>query len=502
MTPARQRRVVIVGGGFTGLSAAHALTHARRDVAVTLVERSPRLGGKVFSEHRDGGFLLEAGADSWLAAKPAATKLAQAVGVGTELIGTNPKNRRVYVVWNNRMHPLPEGVVLGVPTRVMPMVRTGLFSLGAKLRMGLEPLVPRRAWDGDEDESIADFVTRRLGREACDRLAAPLLGGIYAGDANELSVRAALPQFVQAERAHGSLVRAMRGQKRPPATAGAGDKSLPASAFVTLRGGMGSFVDAVAAALPAGTVRTSTGVKAVRSLGPSDARGRWAVDLETSEETLFADDVILAVPSSAASHALRPIDEGLAAILDPIPFVSTAAVTLAVPRSQVPHALDATGYIVPRVLGLPVLAATWISSKWEGRAPADAALIRVFLGGAGRPEGVEQEDAELIAVAVGELEARIGFHGTPIFTRVFRFPRSSPQPLVGHLVRMRSFRERLARWPGLHAGGGGYESVGVPACIEQGQQIAAAVLAASSSVAGESPPASKTDRQPHGAGAM
>jgi oxygen-dependent protoporphyrinogen oxidase len=471
-------RVVVVGGGITGLAAAHALTHAERPVDVTLLERDTRLGGRVFTERRDG-FILDAGADSWLASKPAATKLAKAVGLESDLIGTVEQNRRVYVLWQGKLYPLPEGVVLGVPTEVLPMIRTGLFTWRAKVRMGLEPLVPRRVFEGDDDETIADFISRRLGQEATERLASPLLGGIYAGDARELSVRATLPQFVQAEQEHGSLVRAMRAQRRA-----ASHGRSASSAFLSLRSGMGSLVDAVASSLPPGVVEKGAAVKCIRPL-EGDARGRWAVERETGS-TVFADDVVLAVPAFAAARFLSEVDAGLAAQLDAIPFASTAAVALAFRKEDIGRPLDATGYICARARSgsngneavvPPALAATWISSKWEGRAPADRVLLRVFLGGAGREGVLDQDDDALVRIAREELSSRVGARGEPLLSRVYRFSRGSPQPVLGHLARVRLIRERAAQWAGLHLGGAGYESVGVPACVEQGQRMAASILA-------------------------
>ncbi len=465
----RPRRVVVVGGGITGLAAAHALAQASRPVELMLLERSGRLGGNLRTERVDD-FLLDPGPDSWVATRPAGTALVKALSLGGEIVETIPENRRVYIVWNEALHAMPEGVALGVPTQILPMVRTKLFSWPGKLRMGLELFVPRRRFGSDEDESIADFVSRRLGREASDRLAAPLLGGIYAGDAREISVRAAIPQFVEAERAHGSLVLSMRAQRRKQR----GHGPAP-SAFLSLRGGMGELAGALEARLPRGAVKRGRAVSRIEPLA-RDARGRFVLVIDGGEK-LFADDVLLAVPAFAAAELTRGLDGALAEELGAIPHASTAAVFVAMRRADVEHRLDASGYIVPRVLGLPAVASTWISSKWPGRAPDGSVLLRVFMGGAGREEVLERDDAELVRIAREELASRIGARGEPLFTKVFRFVKASPQPSVGHPARMRRIRERLARWPGLYVAGGGYDGVGIPSCIEQGQAVASSVLA-------------------------
>jgi len=454
----------VAGGGFTGLAAAHALVSSGRPFGVTLLESSDRLGGKA-ETHYESGFVLDAGPDSWLAVRPGPVDLARKVGLERELIGTIEKNRRVYVAWRDALHPLPEGLVLGVPTRFLPMVKTRLFPWSAKLRMGLEPLVPRRPLEGDDDETIADFATRRLGREATERLVGPMLGGIFGGDARTLSARAAVPQLVEAERAHGSLVRAMRASRRAP-HAGGRD-----SAFLSLHRGMGAFVEAIAASLQDALVRTGARVERVEPRDPADGRGQWTIVLDT-KEALVSDDLVLALPAFAAASIVRGFDVELATLLDGIPYASSAAVFLAFRRASVAHPLDASGYIVPRVLASEAVAVTWISSKWEGRAPDGTTLMRVFFGGAGREAILANDDETLVRVAREELCARIGLEGEPVFTRVFRFNRASPQPLLGHIARMRKIRERVARWPGLYVGGGGYEGIGIPSCIEQGRAIA------------------------------
>jgi oxygen-dependent protoporphyrinogen oxidase len=464
-----QRRVVIVGAGITGLATARAVLDRAPKAEVVVLERALRAGGNISTEHVDD-FVMDRGPDSWLAAKPQATGLARRVGLESELVGTIEANRRAYVAWKDGLHALPEGFVLGVPTEIWPILRTPLFSWRAKLRMGLEPLVPRHAANG-EDESIAGFVSRRLGREVADRLVAPLLGGIYAGDAAVLSIRATLPQFVEAEAKYGSLVLAMRAQRAAARAKG----GKPASAFVTLRDGMGTIIDRLVRDLGP-RVRTGVDVSSVSWLeGQREVSGRFAVEV-LGGAPLFADDVVLATPANAASRLLAVLEPRASELLGGIPHASTAVVFLALRRADIARPLDATGYIVPRSLGSLVLAATWVTSKWDGRAPAGTVLLRVFLGGAGREEVVSRDDAALIRLATDEVRSRMGAVGEPILTRVFRFTSASPQPLMGHLDRIAEVNRRLAARPGLYVAGSGYDGVGIGDCVRQAGRVAEAIV--------------------------
>jgi oxygen-dependent protoporphyrinogen oxidase len=464
-------RVAIVGGGIAGLAAAHeALTRARelgRPVAVTVLERASRLGGRLITE-TSGGFVLDAGADSWVASKPHASALAREVGLEGSMIGTREGTRRYFVAWQGRLHAVPEGLVLGVPTRLIPLLRTPLFTPLGKLRMALEPLVPARRFEGDDDESIFDFAVRRLGHEAADRLVAPLLGGISAGDASDLSVRAAFPQFIAMERAHGSLVRGTLAAQR--ARTSAAPNGLGAGAFRSLAGGIEALALAVADHVRKGgaTLRIATGVDAVVRAG-----GTWRVDLDGGDQ-IVADAVILAVPARAAASLVRGTDAGAATELEAIPFGSTATVFLGYRRADVAHPLDGVGFVVPRSLGRPILASTWVSSKWTGRAPEGHVLLRAFFS---LTQGPARSDDELVRLARDELRTLMGLDATPVLTRVFRFDRASPQMRVGHLARIRELKERLSRVaPGLRLAGGGYEGIGIPDSVRQGRDAARAVV--------------------------
>jgi protoporphyrinogen/coproporphyrinogen III oxidase len=457
-----KRRVVVVGGGISGLTAAHALAPT---CDVTLLEASPRLGGNIVTVDT-AGFTLDGGPDSWVNTKPAAAELARSLGLAGEMIDTEAASRKVYVSQKGELLPMPDGLVLGIPTKFSPMITTPLFTWDGKLRMALEPFIPAR--QSDTDESIGDFFSRRLGEEVTDKLIAPMLGGIYAGDAWELSIQATFPQFIQSERTHGSLVKAMRAAKRPTV---AGEK--PKGAFTSLRGGMVVLVEALATELePIAKLRLG---KRVDAVGRSGDDGAWTVTLEGGERVL-ADDVVFAGPATALGHAARDLDPGLVVALDGIRYTTTATVFFALRKDDVAHPLDGVGYIVPRSERRSTMAATWVSSKWAHRAPEGHALIRSFFGGAGREHVVDLDDKELVALATRELEEMMRIRVRPVFTHVFRFRRASPQPTLGHLGRVRQVRDALTRWPGLHVTGSGF-AIGIPDCIKLAQETARTVLA-------------------------
>ena len=474
-------RIVVVGGGITGLAAAHAaVEHARErghEISVTVLERSPRFGGNLVTE-RVGGFLLDGGPDSWVASKPQASALARGLGLGRELVGTNEATRRFYVAWKGGLHVVPDGLVLGVPTKIGPLARTRLFSWRGKVRMAMEPFVRARRKGETDDESIADFAARRLGREAAERLMAPLLGGISAGDASDLSVRAAFPQLVAMEREYGSLVRGMTALRREREQLGVpGTGTGPdGSAFVSLAGGMAALVDALTAWLSrAGvTLRTGAGVR-VLARGARGAR-RWTLELEDGDR-VAADALLLAIPGYAAAGVLGTLDEEASRRVSLLSSASTATVFLGYRRSEVAHPLDATGFVVPRTMQRPILAGTWVSSKWHARAPEGHVLIRAFFGGASGEGVLQGDDSDLVRLARAELKVLMGLTGEPVLTRVFRFDRASAQMRVGHIGTMRAIRDRLASVaPGVAIAGGGYDGIGIPDCIRQGQESSRALV--------------------------
>jgi len=442
--------VAIVGGGIAGLSAAYDLQ--ARGLSVRVLEASARVGGVIATERFDG-WVIDAGPDSLLVQKPAAVTLCRELGIADRLLSTLTP-RTAFVLRDGRLHAIAEGSFLGFPITFGALARSRLFSLAGKARMAGEVIVPRRTVD--EDESIGAFVSRRFGREAVDYLADPLLAGIHAGDVDRLSIRALFPRLVDAERRSGSVIRALRALHVRPS---------PQGAFVSLPGGTGELVDSLSNALKPDTVVTNARVTNLR-------RGLdYAID--STAGNVQARCVVLAVPAYVTGTLTRPIDPALADLCDAIPYASTATVAFGYRRDQVAHPLRGTGFVVPRTEGLALLAGTWVSSKWPGRAPEGHVLLRGFLGGGRDPRRLDASDAELIDTARRELSDLLGISGSPLFSRVYRWTRQSPQYEVGHLHRVVSIDRRLNALPGLFVTGSGFKAVGIPDCISDGRATAA-----------------------------
>jgi len=470
-------RIAVIGGGISGLAAAHRLVELSRATGrvldVHLLEGSRRLGGVIATE-RSGDFLIESGPDSFLSEKPAALQLCERLGLTERLVGTREEFRRTYVVHRGRLHALPDGFLLMAPTRLWPLATSGLFSWSGKLRMALDLVLPRGI--RLPDESLAQFVTRRLGREALERVAQPLVGGIYTADPQRLSLAATMPRFLEMERTQRSVILAMWRQRRRAAAAdGSGARW---SLFLSFDTGLQCLVDRLAAALPEGVVRLGQPVRALRRGGdaidapPADA-ARWQTDAGTAY-----DAVIVATPAHAAAALLADTDPTLAAELGAIAYASSAIVTLAYRREDIPYPLDGFGFVVPHREGRALLAGTFSSLKYPGRAPRDHVLVRAFVGGALRPELAALDDASVLARVRHELAELLGVQVAPQLTRIARWPASMPQYDVGHLERVRRITARAAAHPGLHLAGNAYGGVGIPDCIRSGELAADEVMRA------------------------
>jgi oxygen-dependent protoporphyrinogen oxidase len=441
--------VAIVGGGIAGLAAAYELH--QRGLSVQVLESGSRPGGVITTERFDG-WVIDGGPDSMLVQKPAAVALCRDLGIADRLIPTKTP-RTAYVLRDGRLHPLAEGSFLGFPLRFSALARSSLFTVGGKLRLASELAIARRK--GDEDESIGAFVRRRFGDEAVDYLAEPLLAGIHAGDVERLSIRALFPRLIEAERQSGSVLRAFRALRVT---------SSPQGAFVSLPGGTGELIESLSAALP-GVVKTSARVKEIHRAGQ--------LSLESSVGRLDARAVILAVPAYVAGSLLRAFDTTLAALCDAIPYASTATVAFGYASDQIAHPMQGTGFVVPRVERSALLAGTWVTSKWPGRAPDGHVLLRAFLGGGRDPHRLDAGDEELIETARTELTDLLGISGAPVLTRIYRWTRQSPQYEVGHLQRVATIDERVAAHAGVFLTGSGFRSIGIPDCVADARATAA-----------------------------
>jgi oxygen-dependent protoporphyrinogen oxidase len=451
------RPVVVVGGGIAGLAAAYELH--KQHVPFLLLEAGARVGGVILSEAFDG-FVVDGGPDSLLVQKPEGIELCNELGLGARLVPTGLP-RQSFIQRGGRLHPLPAGSVLGIPTEVGPFLRTTLFSWPGKLRIGAEWFVPRK--DNDDDESIGHFMTRRFGREATEYLAEPLLAGIHAGDVDRLSIKALFPRFVDAERQHGSLLRAFRAQPRPAASNDGPFRSLP--------GGLSELVNALAAALPPESIRLCTPVRRLTRI----AEGYRVEPVDGA--AIEAEVVVLAAPAFAAADILRDMAPAIASECGDITYASAVTVAFAFERGAVHHPINGSGFVVPRLERTGLLAASWLSSKWPHRAPSDRVLMRAFLGGTRDPGAIDRDDAELTRTAFGALQRLLGISGAPLLTRIYRWPRANAQHDVGHLARMARLEEMLPRWPGLYLTGSAYRGVGIPDCVGDGRRTARQVAA-------------------------
>ena len=461
MTSGEPLPVVVVGGGIAGLSVAYELH--RRGAPFLLLERAPAPGGVVVTDFVEG-YTIDGGPDSLLVQKPAAIELCRELGIGDRLFPTLPP-RSAFIYRAGRLHPLPEASVLGIPTRLTPLATTPLFSIPGKVRMAAELFVPRRT-DG-ADESIGGFMRRRFGREAVEYLAEPLLAGIHAGDVEALSMRSAFPRLTSLEAEHGSLIRAFRRIPKRRASDGV---------FRSLPGGIRELVDAIVAALPAASLRTRVAVRALVGFGDGSTSGPGVV--VDGGDRVAARAVVVTVPAWAAADLLAPVDEVVAADCRAVPYASTCTVALGYPRERIRHDLRGSGFVVPRVeRDLGIMAASWVSSKWPGRAPAGHALLRAFIGGMRSPELMDLDDERLVALAHGDLARLLGIDGAPSLARVYRWPRANAQHVVGHLSRMADIDARLARVDGLYVTGSGFRGTGIPDCVEDGRATARRALA-------------------------
>lgn len=455
-------KLVVIGGGIAGLAAAHRAAELARerhlDLDLTLLEARERLGGTIATEHVDG-FLVESGPDSFISEKPWALALCRRLGLEDRLVRTDDRFRRTFVWHRGRLHPLPDGFQLLAPTRMAPFLTSSLFSWPGKLRMALDLVLPRGAPDGDE--TLGAFVRRRLGREALERVAQPLVAGIYTADPDELSLGATMPRFLELERRERSVILALwRASRRAPM---AGTSGARFSLFVTFARGMSELIEALAARLPAGAARVKQRVSALERRD-----GRWRIALAEGD-TLEADRVVVATESHAAARLLRYVDPQLGALLGEIVYASSATVSLGYRRADVPHALDGFGFVVPHGEGRALLAGTFSSVKYPGRAPEGFVLLRAFLGGALGAAGLEGDDHDLAARARGELADALGVTAEPVLTRVHQHPASMPQYRVGHLLRLETIERKLGTLPGLALAGAAYRGVGIADCVHSGE---------------------------------
>jgi len=459
-------RIAIIGGGISGLAAAFALEQDRRagvDLDYVLYESSTRLGGVLRTEYIDG-CVVEAGPDSFITEKPWAADLSRALGLGDQLIGSNDADRKTYILTKGRLVVMPDGLMFMVPTKILPTGFSPLFSWKAKLRMTQELFHPPRAVD--QDESVAAFVERHYGAEMVDRLADPLLSGVYGGEAASLSVRAVLPRFAEMERTHGSLGRAMlAARKKMPA----GPHKPAPPLFTSLKNGMQHLAETVVSRLTPTALLTNAPVQALQR-----EAGSWVVSAGMQSDEF--DSVIVALPAPAAAQVLRIVSPELSAELSAIQYSSSITVALGYDRAVRQSLPPGFGFLVPRSEGKKLLAATFVHNKFPHRAPDDRALLRCFFAG-NNAEGVwPLADDQIIGIVRNELQQILGLRADPLFARVYKWESAMAQYGVGHLERLDRIERLRQQLPGLALAGNAYRGIGVPDCVRSGRDAAKAIV--------------------------
>ena len=455
-------RVAIIGGGISGLSAAYSLEENRRsgaNVEYVLYEASPRLGGALRTEIVDR-CVVEAGPDSFVTEKPWAADLCRLVGLGDQLIGSNDVDRKTYILTRGRLVVMPDGLMFMVPTKILPTGLSPLFSWTTKLRMTQELFHPPRSVD--RDESVAEFVQRHYGAEMVDRLADPLLSGIYGGEAANLSVRAVLPRFAEMERTHGSLGRAMLAARKKMAAA---PRRVAPPLFTSLKSGMQQLAETVASKLTPQSLRTNTPVHAIQRESDS-----WVVSAGLQSDEF--DGVIVALPGPAAANLLRMTNSELTAELSAIQYSSSITVGLGYDREVRQSLPPGFGFLVPRSEGKRLLAATFVHNKFPHRAPQDRALLRCFFAGANAENVWPLSDDQIIGIVRNELQQILNLRADPLFARVYKWKGAMAQYGVGHLDRLDRIERLRRQWPGLALAGNAYRGIGVPDCVRSGRDAA------------------------------
>ena len=476
------KRVAIIGAGIAGLAAAHRLLERSADsgepLELLIFEAGSRLGGTIKTEERDG-FLLERGPDSFITEKPEALELARRLGLESQLIQTNETHRRSFIARGDRLIPVPAGFQLIAPTEFWPFVNSEILSWSGKARMALDLVLPRLKTNGSMaesmDESLAQFIRRRLGREALERVAQPMIGGIYTADPEKLSLQATMPRFIELERKHRSVIRALRRENAGPSRE---DQSHTQGAryslFASFERGMQVLVDRLADKLATIGIALRT---RVTSVALDRTSMQWRVRSEHGP-AITVDAVCLAVPAYAAASLLGECDVLLSAGLNQIPYESSATVNFAYRRADIPHPLGGFGFVVPFIEKRSLIACTFSSVKFAGRAPQDSVLLRAFVGGALQREMVELEETEIVSRVRADLRDLLGIEKAPLFSEVSKWQKSMPQYEIGHIGRINKIAERLVALPGLALAGNAYSGVGIPDCIRSGETAADSLFAA------------------------
>ena len=462
------KKIIIVGGGIAGLAAAYRIQEEiaqGASIECVLLDSAEKFGGKI-STLRFDGFIVERGPDSFISQKPHAIELCRKIGLADRLTGTNPDHTSTYVYVNKKLVTMPDGLSLMIPTKFMPFVFSSLFTLPGKVRMGLDLFIPKKK--DNADESLASFMRRRMGEEALEKMAEPMLAGIYASDPETMSINSTFPVFVQTEQKYRSLILGMLAQKRRQANVNskASNASQPFSLFMTLKNGLEEMVETLVEKSPAITFLKGAGVADLKASGEG-----WHLTLDDGN-VMDADAVMLATPANTSAHLVEKTAPKVAELLSRVRYVSTATVSIAYKKERFPHALDGFGFVVPKTEGRKILACTWTSSKFPERVPEGYVMLRCFVGGALQEELAEQDDDAIAALTLKELNDIMGIDREPEFIKVFHNRKANVQYRVGHSALIDSVRDALKFTPGLYLTGSAYTGIGIPDCIRDGTQAA------------------------------
>ena len=465
-----EKKIVIIGGGISGLATAYSLEErAKREgksVSITLLEKKNQIGGNILTE-KVGDFLIEGGPDCFLSEKPWAIQLCERLGMGESLLRTNDEYRKTYILWNGHLHELPEGVILMIPTEIFPLLKSNLITLSGKIRMGMELFIPKK--ESSDDESLSQFVCRRLGQEALDKIAAPLVAGVHAEDPDTMSVKSRFPRFVQMEEEYGSLIKGMIAKRREMRRAGSKGNKPKYTMFMTLKDGLSEMPATIVQNLKMTKILTN------REVADVDKRDIFKISLKNGE-VLDADTVVFATPSYETARLLTGINDSISALLSKIPYTSTATVSLAFKKESISNPMNGFGFLVPRQEKRRITGATWVSRKFSDRSPDDSVLIRCFIGGSHNEKLVFLNDKDMIEMVKGELRDIMGITSEPLLTRIYRWEKAMPQYTIGHEERLSALNQKLSEYPGMFLTGSSYRGSGISECIKDGQLTAESVL--------------------------
>ena len=460
------KKVVIIGGGISGLATAYYLKHEARkkglNIEYTLIEKNNRLGGNILTE-KINGFIIEGGPDCFIFEKPWVLELCRKLGLSDEVVNTK-EGGQTFILWNRKLRSLPEGFILMIPTKILPFIFNSLISIPGKLRMALDLFLPKG--DPDQDESLAEFVGRRFGSEVVEKIAEPLVAGIHAGNPETMSVKSSFPRFIDMEQKYRSLIIGMLKIRRKAKKA-VEEKGPKYTMFLTLKEGLAELVEAIVGKLDKGSVITGKSVEKIEK----DGSHSYIVHVE-GQEPVKADSVILTTPAYVSAKLIKDIDKDMAADLAKISYVSTATVSLAFKKSDIKEPLKGFGFVVPRLEGRKIMAATYSSQKFPYRAPEDSVLIRCFVGGAKNEELVDLEEEEMIKMVREELAAILGIEAAPILAKGFKWKKAMSQRNVGHSKIVKSLDHRQNGHQGLFLTGSAYKGVGLSDSVHNGELAA------------------------------